>query len=366
MTIRKAIPLLWKYLLVVAASCMLAFVISQEGRASTIPALNEARNSATAAPTTHYAAAGAYAVQTFDATWHDQARQRELPIRMIYPEATAADADSKFPVIIFSHGLGGNKVGGKMWGEHWASHGYVVVHLQHPGSDEMIWKKQPAKQVESRLKSAMTMTNLGLRVGDVHFAIDEILRRSASKEAPFNLADVAKIGMSGHSFGAQTTLSVAGQASPRVAGQAGFDKRISASIAFSPNARNKTKMDKQFGDIRMPFFSITGSKDGSVLNDGTTAEQRTLPFAHMPRGDKYLLVLEGGDHMVFGGHTMPQRARPVGRDAEIQRDVKAATLAFWNVYLKQDAAASAWLAAGKRERNSLAALLAENDRFESK
>jgi len=344
-------------------SCTLAFVISQESRA----AQASAASSSQAAPVTAgYDASGRHAIETNDEVWQDQARKRGVPVRIISPKMAEAEGAIQFPVIIFSHGLGGSRVGGKLWGEHWASHGYVVVHLQHPGSDESIWKSKPLDQVENNFKRAMTMSNLGLRVGDVHFVIDELVRRAGKGSGAFKFADVKKIGMSGHSFGAQTTLSVAGQGSPSIGGQSGFDKRISAAIAFSPNARNKNKMEKQFGDIRMPFFSITGTKDGAVLNDGTTAAARTLPFRYMPSGDKYLLVLDDADHAVFGGLNAPRRKAGGERDTEIQADVKAVTLAFWNAYLKADGSAKSWLAIGKGDVSSIASVLAANDRFESK
>jgi len=363
MTIRKAIPILWKYLLVVMTSCTLAFVISQQSRAAQVSGATPLKSAAVAAG---YDAAGSYAINTSDAIWQDEARKRGVPVRIISPTLADGEVSTKFPVIIFSHGLGGSRVGGKLWGEHWASHGYTVVHLQHPGSDESIWKSKPPDQIEGNLKRAMTMSNLGLRVGDVHFVIDQIVRRADAGSGAFKFADAKQIGMSGHSFGAQTTLAVAGQASPSIGGQSGFDRRISAALAFSPNARNKNKMEKQFGDIRMPFLSITGSKDGAVLNDGTTVADRTLPFQHMPAGDKYLLVLEGADHMVFGGLATPRRKAASERDAEIKTDVKAVTLAFWNAYLKADVSAKAWLAAGNGDKSPLAGTLAANDRFDSK
>ena len=40
-----------------------------------------------------------------------------------------------WPVVIFSHGLGGKREGGTVWGEAWAAAGFVVVHMQHIGSD---------------------------------------------------------------------------------------------------------------------------------------------------------------------------------------------------------------------------------------
>ncbi len=365
MTIRKAMPLLWRYLLVVATSCMLAFFISREGRANAAPA-NEVSKAASTATSLNYEEPGRFAIETVDQSWEDAARKRTLPIRVVSPKSDGAKADATFPVIVFSHGLGGSTAAGKLWSEHWASHGYIVVHIQHPGSDESIWKDKPLGQVETNLKSAMTMTNLGLRTGDVHFVVDEIIRRAKAGEPAFRFANTQRIGMSGHSFGAQTTLAIAGQSSGAARGQSGFDKRITAAIAFSPNARNKLRMDKQFGDIRMPFFSITGTKDGAVLNDGTKPEDRELPFAYMPGGDKYLLVMEGGDHTVFGGQKTRRRGQLSARDEEIQSDVKAASLAFWNAYLKEDAAAKTWLATPQGGKTALQAQLAANDRFQVK
>ena len=356
MTIRKAMPILWRYMLVVATSCLLAFFISREGRAASAPP---------AVSRSVYESVGLFKVESTDETWEDKARKRRLPIRVLFPATVQPESAKKFPVVVFSHGLGGSKSAGKLWGEHWASHGYIVVHVQHPGSDESIWRNKPTGQVAANLKSAATMTNLGLRVGDVHFVIDEIVRKSATTDAIFQNADSRKIGMSGHSFGAQTTLSIVGQVSPAVRGQSGFDKRVAAAIAFSPNARSKTKMEKQYGDIRLPFFSITGTKDGAVLNDATTAEDRTLPYTHMPAGDKYLLVMGGGDHSVFGGQTFARKVSSE-RDDEIQSDVKAASLMFWNAYLKGDVEAKKALAAKRDEPSSLAALLTPADRYDIK
>ena len=148
--------------------------------------------------------------------------------------------------------------------------------------------------------------------------------------------------MSGHSFGAQTTLAVTGQKSPNLAGQSGLETRIVAAVAFSPNARNKSNLSRQFGDIRIPFFSVTGTEDGSVLGDGTTWQDRTLPYENMPADGKYLMVLDGADHMVFGGQEIRRRAK-TSNDDGAQRKVKAATLAFWKAHLEDDNAAKAWL-----------------------
>ena len=50
-----------------------------------------------------------------------------------------------------------------------------------------------------------------------------------------------------------------------------------------------------------------------------------------------------GDHMVFGGQPLGGRRPETARDRDIQAGVKAATLAFWDATLKQDAVAKTWL-----------------------
>lgn len=43
---------------------------------------------------------------------------------------------------MFSHGLGGSRSGSAFLGEHWAARSYVAVSLQHPGSDDSVWKSE--------------------------------------------------------------------------------------------------------------------------------------------------------------------------------------------------------------------------------
>ncbi len=125
---KRAWPFFWRYLLVVAISCVLAFVISQNKAA--------AQAAATAAAV-DYAAAGPLAVTSVTQSWRDARRIRDLPVKIYLPEpaaSLAADGDkgaaaARFPVILFSHGLGGNRDGGARWARHWASHGYVVVAI---------------------------------------------------------------------------------------------------------------------------------------------------------------------------------------------------------------------------------------------
>ena len=79
-------------------------------------------------PLTTAESAGA---NTCDFPVRDEARDRDIPLRVYLPAATEAA-----PAILFSHGLGGTREGCVYLGKHWSARGYVAVFLQHPGSDD--------------------------------------------------------------------------------------------------------------------------------------------------------------------------------------------------------------------------------------
>lgn len=338
---KKAFPVLWRYALVVMTSCALAFFISQN-----IAHAAEYSNAEITKPSI-YGVAGPFVVQTLDLAWRDESRNRDIPIRVEFPSAESS-AKKAFLLIVFSHGLGGSREGGVMWGRHWASHGFIAVHAQHVGSDETLWKGLKLREIIPNMKRAMSLENATARTADIKWMLDEITRQQHAGRAPFTNVDLGHIGMSEHSFGGQTTFAVIGQTNPLLPNMFGRDDRITAAIAFSPNARSKMALDKQYGSISLPVLSITGRNDGSILDDGTKLEDRWLPYQTMTGGNsghKYLLSFVDGDHMVFGGHPITRRPE-ANRDRQIQAGVKASTLAFWKATLNDDSAAKKWLEQG--------------------
>jgi len=99
-----------------------------------------------------------------------------------------------------------------------------------------------------------------------------------------------------------------------------------------------------------------------MIGSGATPERRRQSFERLPPPDKYLLVLDGADHMVFNGgaHQPPFGGLSRAEILRIDTAVKAATLVFWNAYLRDDAAAKAWL------HDGVSATLAPGDAWESK
>lgn len=283
-----------------------------------------------------------------DETWLDPARQRELPVRLRWPSG-----DGPCGLVIHSHGLGGSRAGGAVWGEAWQAAGLAVLHLQHPGSDSGIWRSgllgaRQAAGAEQYLA----------RIADAHFALDELLRRQAAG-GPWARLRGDAFGFSGHSFGARLTQAVAGERPSRAGRSAALariaDARPRAFIAFSPGFNERDGLDEaavtaRFGAIARPFLAITGTDDDAmVVGDASNAARRAV-YRGLPPGQKAQLVLAGADHMTFGGGTGMAESREGGRrlrrgpqaaalQAQHQRLVAAVSADWWRWHLLGDAAA---------------------------
>ena len=108
-------------------------------RPAALALLALATTSIAVAPHPYKKDAGPLAVAVTRYDWVDSARNnRPVPVKIYSPEKGAGP----FPVIVFSHGLGGSREAYEYLGRHWASYGYVVAHLQHAGSDDQVWKGQ--------------------------------------------------------------------------------------------------------------------------------------------------------------------------------------------------------------------------------
>jgi predicted dienelactone hydrolase len=266
---------------------------------------------------------------------HDR-NNRELPLR-IYLPATKSPA----PVVMFSHGLGGTNRGSAFLGKHWAARGYVAVFVQHPGSDDSVWRGEPLAKRLDAMRKAAGLDNFLLRVKDIPVVLDQLDRwNQNANHALASRLDMKKVGMSGHSFGAVTTQAVSGQTFP-LSGTSLTDKRIKAAIAFSPNGPRKGIDPKQaFGAVKIPWMVMTGTKDVAPIGE-QDVKSRLSVFPALPAGGKYELVLENAEHSVFTERPLPGDKEK--RNPNHHRVIIALSTAFWDAYLRDDAQAKAWL-----------------------
>lgn len=274
-------------------------------------------------------------VEPIDLDVNDTNRNRVIPVKVYLPASKAPE-----PMVLFSHGLGGDREGGAYLGKHWSARGYFVVVIQHPGSDSSIWKNQRAGQRQSAMTAAASPQNLLDRIEDVKTVLDTItVWNRESGHAIAGRVDLDHIGMSGHSFGAMTTQAVSGQQAGRF-GRSRTDARIKAAIVMSPSTPQRGDASAAFGKVNIPWLLMTGTKDVSQFGNQTLESRRAVYIA-LPPGDKYELLLHNAEHSAFGDNRL--RGENPSRDPNHHRVILALSTAFWDAYLRGEDTAKTYL-----------------------
>ena len=200
------------------------------------------------------------------------------------------------------------------------------------------------------------------RIADVKFAVAELSRRQKTGDPIATRMDLDRLGMSGHSFGAITTLYLGGQrpvggvSTPADQPDGDLSEpRFTAFVVFSPQADGASP-STQFATFTRPALLVTGPLDGQPFPAfGASAPQRLVPFEAMAAtGNKFLLVVDQADHMYFNGTRGLRDFGAIGREtvdfgaveARGYRLIKAVSTAYWAAYLRDDDTAARWLKGG--------------------
>lgn len=259
-----------------------------------------------------------------DVTLHDASRKRDLPIRVYIPAGTA-----RAPVIIFSHGAGGAKIDYSYLGGYWADHGYISIHPSHPESDASI--RQPGRPVRM-LWAVRDVTESPQiwqdRARDISFLIDSLNELERRVPLLAGRLDSSRIGVAGHSEGAQTTALIAG-ASVTIDNltRSFVDRRPRAFIMLSPPGPGRMGVtDRSLSSVARPTMIMTGSQDGTLGRE--TPEWRLQTFRALPSGDKYTVFIKGASHFTFVGQ------KPWLGSTEGLTIIQTLTAAFWDAYVR--------------------------------
>ncbi|MEV4542837.1 alpha/beta hydrolase family protein [Micromonospora echinaurantiaca] len=198
---------------------------------------------------------------------------RPLPVTVWYPaagkaggepERSAGAADGRFPVVMFSHGLGGRPADYETLLTRWAAAGFVVAAPTFPhtsrGTDTNVLDvlNQPA---------------------DVSYALTQVLALDGKAGDPLRgrLAG-DRVAAAGHSAGGVTTIGLF---------TAGRDERLDAGVVFAGTALG---VGTAFAGAAAPQLFVHGEADEVVQYAAGKEAYDKVPWP------KAMLSLSNGDH----------------------------------------------------------------------
>jgi dienelactone hydrolase len=255
------------------------------------------------------------ALQVRDVMWTDASRQREVPVRLYLP----SDASSKVPLVIFSHGIGGSREGYSYIGKYLAANGIAAMHVQHVGSDRSLWFGNPVQMV-GRLQDAAKESEAIDRTKDMRFALDQVLADAQLVQR----IDPQRIAAAGHSYGANTTMLLAGARVQREGATMDLsDPRIKAAVIISaPPFYGEGNPKEILKSIRVPSLHITATGDEiKIPGYYSSAQDRVAVYeAANSQPGKMLAVFKEGSHSMFtdrlgtGGEALNPQVKKATRE----------------------------------------------------
>lgn len=286
---------------------------------------------------------GPHPVGTQQFSWTDSNRNHTMPVDVWYPATethkgqdldpgtqaafemipgmgaslqqaveNAAPRSECFPLVVFSHGFGGERRQSTFLCTHLASHGYVVASMDHVGNTtaDMLSGEGAAGDPEA------TDRFIQSRPLDTSFVIDAMLGGQSGLDI-----DSERIGMAGHSFGGWTTLKTLES-----------DARIKAALPLAPaggvvniDPTNvmSTSLNFQFKRT-VPTLFIVADLDSILPLEG----MQDLHARHP--GPRSTVVLQNADHFHFNdnieqthdGYQMILAGMAEGMEAESRRGME--------------------------------------------
>jgi len=262
------------------------------------------------------------ATTTLEFDWHDPLRGRVVPVRLYLPSTEPA---ARMPLVVFSHGIGGSRRGYSYLGNHFAANGIAALHVQHVGSDRMLWMGNPLGLV-GRLRDAAQEREAVDRALDLRFALDRLLASDAGK-----VIDRDNLVVAGHSYGANTALLAVGARVERDGRVVDYrDARYRAAILISaPPFYGESEPSRILSHVTVPTLHITATEDViQIPGYYSGAEDRLAVFEAIGSSSKTLAVFSGGSHSIFTD-------RPGTGGAQLNPQVKAATRELTLAFIRQ-------------------------------
>ena len=279
---------------------------------------------------------------------HDVLAGRPLTCR--WPDGRAPEG-----FVVFCHGLGSSGRDYAALSTHWASHGYLVIHPTFQDAIGIVAREEPELGLDpdADLSGWTAIPDVRARMHEILHAPERWAGRVAVvRDLMAALPGIVEAtcgrpakplpgAIAGHSFGAYTAQLLAGAEidMPGLPAQQFGDERFGAAVLLSAQGRDQQGLrDGSWDAMAGPVLTVTGTLDRGAK--GGDWRWKSEPYELAPAGDKYLAVLDEGDHFL-GGFTQAGAQRHVPAQQEAVRNI---TLAFLDAHLRDREAARNWLA----------------------
>ncbi|WP_380286102.1 hypothetical protein [Kitasatospora purpeofusca] len=245
------------------------------------------------------------------------------------PDAPVARDGGRFPVVLFSPGLGGVRTQNTAWAEELASNGYLVAGLDHP-YDSAAVVLADGRTIDTEIASTgdddeddrRAVETTRIRAADLSFVLTQLgrLDRGELDGSLTGRLDTGRAAVTGHSLGGGAALQAARQ-----------DARFAAVIDLDGYPR-----DPDRAPFHQPVLALT-----QAIGPGT--DERYLPrlteVLKLSTATSYRLTIPGAAHLTFmdGPLYLPPVPSLVGSLGRTRspRVVAATTLAFLDATLRQ-------------------------------
>lgn len=258
---------------------------------------------------------GEYEVATATSTYIDKNRIEEFTdkgehrfvnVEFWYPK----NAKESYPLLVFSHGASGIKQSNASTYTELASHGYVVVSIDHPyhsfytvsedGTRAFINTDYNNEVSNANKDGIYTMEEtygliqkwMKLRTDDMNFVIDTILEKAKNDNNPiYQRIDTEKIGVFGHSMGGAASVWL-GRDRDDISAVVNIDAPFFSDLVYKKEIDDYVARDE---DFKTPLLNIYSDDVWEQLDSNSTYVANKLNNEHFK--DAYTVHFQGAKHM---------------------------------------------------------------------
>ncbi|MFZ7942405.1 alpha/beta hydrolase family protein [Neobacillus sp. 19] len=258
---------------------------------------------------------GEYEVSTATYTYVDKNRKEEFTdngdnrfvnVEFWYPK----NADEKYPLLVFSHGAYGIKASNTSTYTELASHGYIVVSIDHPyhsfytrsedGTNVLI-NTDYNREVDNLNKEGiytraeeygLIQKWMKLRTDDMNFVIDTILQKAKSdKTSVYQHINTEKIGVFGHSMGGASSVWL-GRERDDIDAVVNIDAPFFSDLVYKKEIGDYAARDEAF---KTPLLNIYSDDVWGQLDSNSTYVANKLNNKNFK--DAYTVHFQGAKHL---------------------------------------------------------------------